>query len=146
MQVDDALYLALGEVGHGDVVSQQEAQTGVVVLKIHGPAHTLGKLVNKAEHAVVGAASGIVHEIGLEFKPQILPLGFLNVHRVLRAVGPAQRDGEHGIVAVELIVQHIMHLVAVYAHKHVTHMGAAVQRTVVFNFGNGVVHGKTSES
>ena len=134
VQVDYALYLALGEVCERDVVSQQEAQAGVVVLEVHGLAHALGELVDKAEQTVVRAASGIIHEILGKLKTEIAPLRLFNAHRVLRAVGPAQRYVQHGLIGEIFIVEHVVDDVPVYLHYLVARVRLVQQRTVVIYF------------
>ena len=54
-QVNDALGLPLGEISEGDIVALEEAEPGIVVLKVQGLAHARGHLIHEAEDAVVGA-------------------------------------------------------------------------------------------
>ena len=140
MQVAYALYLTVGKVRHGDIVSQKEAKACVIVLEIHRAAHTLGQLVDKAEHAVVCTAAGLVHEVGLKLKPEILPLGLSHIHGVLQPLGRAHGDADLGVVAEELVVEHINDLLAVYGKQRIADTDAVPQRASVFNFGNHITH------
>ena len=66
VQGDDTLDLPPGEIGQGDVIAQQEAEPGVIILEVHGGAHALGQLVNEAEDAAVGAGPGRVHQVAFK--------------------------------------------------------------------------------
>ena len=112
-QVDDALNLPGGEVGQGDVVAHEEAQALVVVLKVEGAAQALGHLVHKAEHAVVGAAVGVVHEVGLKAQAQLLALALADADGAPLAVRCLHQQGEAGVVGVEFVVQHVRNGLAV---------------------------------
>ena len=114
VQGDDPFDLPFGQVRQGDIISQQEAETGIVVLKIHGFAHALGELVDEAEHAVVGAGAGRVHQIALKLQPQIAALRFVDGHFMLAAVRPAQPDAEPAVIGVELVIQYVDDFIAVY--------------------------------
>ena len=140
MQVAYALYLAIGKVRHGDVISQKEAQARIVVLKIHRAAHALWQLIDKAENAIICTAAGLVHEVGLKFEPEILTLGLRHMHGVLKPVGRAHGDADLGVIAEELVVEHIDDLFAVYGKQRITDAYAVLQRAVIFNFGNYIIH------
>lgn len=134
VQIDYALYLALGEISKRDVISQQEAQSRIVVFKVHCLAHTLGELVDKAEHTVIRAASRIVHEILGKLQAEITSLRLLHTHDMLRTVGSAQRYVQHGVIGEILIVEHIVDHISVYADYLITYMRLMQQRTVVIYF------------
>ncbi len=134
VQVCYALYLALGEVRERDVVSQKEAQSRIIVLKIHRLAHSLRELIDKAEHAVICAASRIIHKILGKLKAEIAPLGLLHAHRVLHTVGSAQRYVQHRVVGKVFIVEHIVDHISVYADYLIAYMRLVQQRAVVIYF------------
>ena len=116
-QVNDALRLPLGEVGEGDVVALQEAEAGVVILKIQGLAHARGHLIHEAEDAVVGARAHLIHEVGVEVQTQILTLGLADGELPGGAVFVFQRQMAHGVVPVKPVVQHVHHGVAIDGQK-----------------------------
>ena len=76
----------LGEVRQGDVVAEQEGQAAVVVLEVERLAQSRRELVDEAKHALVAAGALLIHEIGLEFQPQLLVLGLPDLHGMHRAV------------------------------------------------------------
>ena len=126
MQVAYALNLTVGKVRHGDVITQKKAQACVVVLEIHRAAHALGQLIDKAEHAVVCAAAGLVHEVGLKLEPEILSLGLRHMHGVLEPLGRAHGDADLRVVAEELVVEHIDDLLAVYGKQRIADTDAVL--------------------
>ena len=130
VQVDDALHLALGQVRERHIIAHEEAQARVVVLEIQRRAHTRRHLVDEAEHAVVGARVGVVHEVGLKVQPQLAAEGLRHVHGVLRPVRAAQAHRQLRVIGVVFIVQHIGDRVAVDGHQPVAGMGRVAQRAV----------------
>ena len=130
VQVDDALHLALGQVRERHIIAHEEAQARVVVLEIQRRAHTRRHLVDEAEHAVVGARVGVVHEVGLKVQPQLAAEGLRHMHGVLRSVRAAQAHRQLRVIGVVFIVQHIGDRVAVDGHQPVAGMGRVAQRAV----------------
>ena len=130
VQVDDALHLALGQVCERHIIAHEEAQARIVVLEIQRWAHARRHLVDEAEHAVVGARVGVVHEVGLKVQPQLAAEGLGNVHGVLCPVRAAQAHGQLRVIGVVFIIQHIGDRVAVDGHQPVTGMGRVAQRAV----------------
>ena len=120
-QVDDPLHLPVRHIGQGQIVAQQKGQPGVVVLKIQAGPHPRGHLVHKAEDAVVGAGAGPVHQIGLELQPQVLPLPLAQADGAGGAVLLPQHQLQPGVIAEELIVQHVHDLVAVDVGQGLPH-------------------------
>ena len=128
VQVDNALCLPLRQVGQGDVVAQQEAQPGVVVLEVQRGAHARRHLVHEAEQAVVGAGAHLVHEIGVEIQPQVLALGLADGDAPHITRRRFQFDMGQGVVAVEPVVQHVHDGMAVDGQQLLTHLYAGVLR------------------
>ena len=108
-----------GQVGEGHIVAQQEGQAVVVVLEVEGVPQAFGHLIHEAEHAVVGTPVGVIHQVGLELQPQVLPLRLADVEGTAVAVGVRQLHLEAGIVAVKFVVQHIHHALAIDGHQGV---------------------------
>ena len=140
MQRDDALDLALREVRKRDVVAEQEAQARVVVLEVHGAAHTLRELVDEAEDAVVRAGARRVHQVALELKPKVAADGLADVHLALAAVGMAEHDVQLAVVGEELVVEHVYYFVAVYRYDRVAGVRFAMQRAAAVDGFDEIVH------
>ena len=134
MQVDYALNLALGQICQRNVVSQQKAQARVIVLEVHRLAHALRKLVDEAENAVVGAASGIIHQILGKLKAEVTPLGLFDTHDMLCSVLAAKLNMQHRLIREVFIVENIVDHVSVYADYLIAYMRLVQQRTVVIDF------------
>ena len=113
VQVNDPLGLALRQVGEGDVVAQQKAQPGIVILEVQRGAHTRRHLVHKAEQAVIGTGAHFVHQIRVEVQPQVLAFGLAAGDLPHVACRRFQLKVRQGIIAVKTIVQHIHDGVAV---------------------------------
>ena len=145
VQVDDPLDFPLRQVGQGDVVAQQEAQPGIVILEIQGGAHAGRHLIHEAEHAVVGAGAHFVHQVGVEVQPQILPLRLAQRQGALLSVRRFQLNVRHGVVAVKPVVQHVHDGVAVDGQQLLAHMDAGVlRRAVPVNGGDDGTHSASS--
>ena len=112
-QFHDPRDLPVGEVGEGDIIAHQEAQTGVVVLKIQGGAQVGGHLVHEAEQAVVGAGHGIVHQVAVKVEAKLLPLALLHPEGAAHAALALQYQLRIGVIAEEAVVQHVGNIVAV---------------------------------
>lgn len=134
VQVDYALNLALGQICQRNVVSQQKAQARVIVLEVHRLAHALRKLVDEAENAVVGAASGIIHQILGKLKAEVTPLGLFDTHDMLCSVLAAKLNMQHRLIREVFIVENIVDHVSVYADYLIAYMRLVQQRTVVIDF------------
>ena len=65
---NNALNLMLGDIRMGDIISEKEGKTGIVVLKIKAIAKTLRQLVDKAENALITAGMFIIHQIGFKLE------------------------------------------------------------------------------
>ena len=117
VQGDNALNLALGEIGERDVIAKKKAQTRVVIFKIHGFAHAARELVYKTENAVIGAGTRRVHQVAFKIQPQIAALGLAHGELMARAVRPFQHHGELRVIGKELIVEHVNYHIAVYGDK-----------------------------
>ena len=140
VQGNDTLNLPLGEIGQGDVIAQQEAEPGVIILKVHGGAHALGQLVNKAEDAAVGAGPGRIHQIALEVQPQVAALVFQHMDVVLLPIRAAQQHIQLAVIGEELIVQHVQYSVVIDGQHRVPRLGLAMEGTGGVNGLYGVFH------
>ena len=104
---EDALHVLLGQIGHGNVVAHQERQPRVIVLDIQRVAHALGQLVDEAEHAAIGAALHLIHQIMLEVQPQRLTLGLAHADIAHGSVLVLHGQRDAAVIAVKFEVEHI---------------------------------------
>ena len=128
MQGDDALHLARGEVRERDIVAEEEAQARVVVLEIHGFAHTARELVNEAEHAGIRAGARLIHKIALKIEAEVAALALLHIQLILAAVRSFQADLQRLVIREELVIEHVEDLVAVDGNDSISRLHFAVQR------------------
>ena len=109
--------LVLAEIGQGDIISKEEGKPGIVVLKIQALPHPLGKLVNKAENALVPAGMLPVHEIGFKFQAQRLILPFADMNLALFPLCIGNCQDQAGIRLIEPEIQNIHNGIAVNGHQ-----------------------------
>ena len=135
VHLDDALGLPLGEVRQGDVVAEQKGQALVVVLEVERFPQALGHLVDEAEHAVVRAGVLFVDQIGLKFAAEGLVIALFRL-QVLQLPAPLHRKVERRAGGIELVVQHVVDLVAVGAEQGVARTQAQLfgRRALVHAF------------
>ena len=143
LHADDAVGILVAQIGHGDIVAQQEGQTGIVVLKIQALAHALGQLIDEAEDAPVGTALLGIHQIGLELQTQILAFCLADLHRALCAVLALNLQRQLGVIGVKLVIQHIPDGSAADGQQGFPHLQAGLfRRGTGIDFGNDGRHKK----
>ena len=128
VQVNNTLSLTLREIGKGDVVAHQKAEPCVIILEIHGAAHTPGQLVNKAEDTAVGAGAGCIHQVAFKVQAQIAALRLFHTDCVLAAIRAAQHDIKLAVIGKELIIQHIVDFIAIDGNDSVAQGDLAFKR------------------
>jgi len=69
---DNPFEVEFGEAGEGGEVSVEERESVIVVLEVERPSHTLGKLVDEAELAVVVAGLHLVEHCGVHLRTERL--------------------------------------------------------------------------
>ena len=109
---DDAGDVLIGHIGEGDIAAEQEAHAAVVILKVERFPHPAGELVDKAEHAFIGAVVLAIHEVIGEFQPQLVIFRLFDMEGEGLAL-PLHRDGEGGIDHIKAVIQHIVDEIAV---------------------------------
>ena len=140
VQGDDALDLPPGEIGQGDVIAQQEAEPGVIILEVHGGAHALGQLVNEAEDAAVGAGPGRVHQVAFKVQAQVAPLVLQQMDVILLPIRAAQQHIQFAVIGEELIVQHVQYSVVVDGQHRVSRLSLSMEGAGGVNGLDGVFH------
>ena len=140
MKGDDPIDLPRGEVGQSDVVSQQEAQAGIVVLEVHRRAHALRKLVDEAEDTVVRTGTRPVHQIALKIQTQVAALRLVNMQAVFRAVRPGEQQMQIPVIGIEFVVQDVEDAFSVDAEKTVTDGGPLFQRAAGIDAADHILH------
>ena len=115
---DDAGDVLIGHIGEGDIAAEQEAHAAVVILKVERFPHPTGELVDKAEHAFIGAVVLAIHEVIGEFQPQLVIFRLFDLEGEGLAL-PLHRDGEGGIDHIKAVIQDVMDEIAVDRNKAV---------------------------
>ena len=106
MHPADSVDVLVVHIGHGNIIAEKEREPGVVVLEVEGFPHSLRKLVDEAEDALVGAAMLFVHEVGLEFEADVLVLLLPDAKQALPPVA-VEHEVQDAVHQVETIVQHV---------------------------------------
>ena len=109
LQIADALQLALGKIGAGDIVPREERKARVVVLEIERFAHPARQLIDKAEHAPVGAARRLIHQVRFKVQTEILAFLFSDADRARVPEFQRQRT----VIRPVFIIEHVADLVPV---------------------------------
>ena len=111
VHLNDALDLALADVGECDVISVKEGKARIIVLEIAGFAHSGRVLVDEAEDAFVFAGLLFVHQRGCEFKTD-LKIVFLLAEAEIFCFSVAE-DGQLDflVAKVETVVENIVYFV-----------------------------------
>ena len=143
---DDAGNILITHVGEGDIAAEQKAHAAVVIFEVEGFPHTLGKLIDKAEHAFIGAVVLPIHEIIGKFQTQLVIFRLFNVEGE-ELVLPLHLDGEGGVDHVEAVIQHVANDIAVDGEEPVAGMdtgfcrggmgGNAIDKNRHFDFISG---------
>ena len=116
VHLDDAVDLVVLHVRHGDVVAEQEAQTLIIIFKVQALSHSRRELVDKAEHAVVGAGMFLVAQIGREVAAE-RPTRFPVDIPLPDAVGDLRFQMKALAVGIEIVVQRVVQLVFINAQQ-----------------------------
>ena len=140
LQITDALQFALGKIRTGDIVPREERKTRVVIFKIERFAHPARQLIHEAEHAPVGAARRLVHQVRFKVQPEILALLFAEADRA--RVPEFQR--ERAVIRPVFIIEHVMDLVPVDITQFVSGEHPAFQRRAGVYRRDRVVHTNSS--
>ena len=102
---DDPLERGLVEIAERDVVAVQERQPEIVVLHVQTLAHALRKLVDEAEHALVGAGRDVPRARRLQLEPESRTAA--SKARRRREPGPLDRQLQPLVAGVELEVDRV---------------------------------------
>ena len=78
MVADNPVDIVVAHVGQCNIVSLQEGQTRIVILKIQGGTHSRRHLIDEAENAVVAAGTVLIHELVLECDADFLVILFFD--------------------------------------------------------------------
>mgnify|MGYP000479919929 CR=1 FL=1 len=89
-----------------NIISLQEGQTRIVILKIQGIPHALRHLIDKAENTVIAAGAIIVHQTGLEYDTDIFIVILLNLQHFFRSISRADQQ-----LTVELTADAKSHII-----------------------------------
>ena len=128
VHADDPVRVLVAEIGHGDVIAQQEGKARVVILKIKAFAHPLRKLVDKAKDASVGAALLGVHQISFELQPQVLSLPLADGNGALAPPGVPHPERDMGVVGIKFVIHHVADGVIPDGKKRFAHPQAGFVR------------------
>src|SRR5581483_7038068 len=117
-ELQDALDLALREVGQRDVVAVQEGEAVVVVLDVEALAEPSRQLVDEAEHALVGAGRDLGRRGRLALEPE--PLAPLPPqHDRARLARPVGLDRQRLLARLDVEVDQVSEVAAVDAQEPV---------------------------
>ncbi len=108
----NSVNILIAEIGHGNIVALQKAQTRIIVLEVQRFTHTLRKLIYEAEHTVILTVLLAVHKICFKIESEILVFAFFNFYLLVLKL-----NNKLFIRSVELIIQYVVYSVTVYRNK-----------------------------
>ena len=101
MVADNPVDIVVAHVGQCNIISLQEGQTRIVILKIQGGTHSRRHLIDEAENAVVAAGTVLIHELVLECDADFLVVLFFNLQIPFFPVFLPDREFQIGVVGLE---------------------------------------------
>ena len=126
MHFNNPVNIPVKKICQGNIVSEKERHSGIVVLKIQAFTKSFRELVYKAENAVVGTSSLLIHKIGFKFKSRFAVLQ------------PERNSPPFSVrlfnyklsffVKVELIIQNITDFMTVNAYQLVSGLNKMMRR------------------
>ena len=141
MHFDNALNIAVLQIGKSGIVTEQEGHAGVIVLEVQRRTHSFRSLVHKAENALVAAAHLLVHQVGLKFQTQIIifTLAHGNIAQLLRFV--VEQQVKMDIRHIKAVVKNVDDGIFVDADKNITRLNIGLcGRTSGNNSGDLYCH------
>ena len=117
---DDALHILLRHIGERHIVALQKGKPGIVVLKIERGPHSRGHLVDKAEDALIGAGTVIVHQPIFKNDAQILLILLINFQQPFLPGWLCHQHLHIVILGQILIVEHVLNRLSVYLKEPVS--------------------------
>ena len=105
MVADNPVDIVVAHVGQCNIVSLQEGQTRIVILKIQGGTHSRRHLIDEAENAVVAAGTVLIHELVLECDADFLVVLFFNLQIPFFPVFLPDREFQIGVVGLEMVIK-----------------------------------------
>ena len=94
--------------GQCNIVSLQEGQTRIVILKIQGGTHSRRHLIDEAENAVVAAGTVLIHELVLEYDADFLVILFFDFQVPFLAVLFPDREFQIRVVGLEVVIEDVL--------------------------------------
>ena len=117
-EVDDALDLAVRQIGQRDVVPVEEGQPVVVVLDVEALPQTGRQLMDEAEHALVGARRDLGRRGRLALEAEVPPPLALEDDRA-RTAAPIDVDREMLLAGLHVEVDEVAQLLPVHPEEPV---------------------------
>ena len=117
MVADNPVDIVVAHVGQCNIVSLQEGQTRIVILKIQGGTHSRRHLIDEAENAVVAAGTVLIHELVLECDADFLVILFFDFQVPFLAVLFPDREFQIRVVGLEVVIEDVLDDFPVHAEQ-----------------------------
>ena len=119
MVADNPVDIVVAHVGQCNIVSLQEGQTRIVILKIQGGTHSRRHLIDEAENAVVAAGTVLIHELVLEYDADFLVILFFDFQVPFLAVLFPDREFQIRVVGLEVVIEDVLDDFPVHAEQFI---------------------------
>ena len=120
MVADNPVDIVVAHVGQCNIVSLQEGQTRIVILKIQGGTHSRRHLIDEAENAVVAAGTVLIHELVLECDADFLVILFFDFQVPFLAVLFPDREFQIRVVGLEVVIEDVLDDFPVHAEQFIS--------------------------
>mgnify|MGYP007000004623 FL=1 len=120
MVADNPVDIVVAHVGQCNIVSLQEGQTRIVILKIQGGTHSRRHLIDEAENAVVAAGTVLIHELVLECDADFLVVLFFNLQIPFFPVFLPDREFQIRVVGLEVVIEDVLDNFPVHAEQFIS--------------------------
>ena len=126
MVADNPVDIVVAHVGQCNIVSLQEGQTRIVILKIQGGTHSRRHLIDEAENAVVAAGTVLIHELVLECDADFLVILFFDFQVPFLAVLFPDREFQIRVVGLEVVIEDVLDDFPVHAEPGSSSSSSAI--------------------
>ena len=115
MVADNPVDIVVAHVGQCNIVSLQEGQTRIVILKIQGGTHSRRHLVDKTENTLVAAGTVVAHQTIFKFYAKVIIILFLDLQKPFFPIRLADQHFYILILDHVTIIKNVLYFLVVYS-------------------------------
>ena len=120
MVPDDPVYIMITHISQGHIIPLYEGQSGIIIFKIKSISHSRRHLINKAENAVIGTGTIIIHQILLKGNPKVFFIFLLHLQLPDFSVSLFHFQNNEFFIHQIPVVKYIFHRLTVYSEQYIS--------------------------